>query len=256
METKLFDVKTNGQVIYWTTDYEIFHFIDGNRLRNDLHVKRLKRSIEHYGYIKSSLITVGDKLKVFDGQHRLLALKEIKEETGKIYQIGYVVNRELNLEKTQALNNYIMSWKPMDYIDSNIKLGNNDYSLIKKIMQEYHLTYTSVLILITGDVPGSTRTEAFRNGKIKISDVNTVIKYANWINSIKPYFKGYNTKNFVSAMVYFFEKPEFIIEEFMHKVSMFGREKLYSTTSVNSYKKLIQSLYNYHRGNKITFILE
>ena len=73
---------TNGQVqevnkVYKTTDLSIFKSIDGNRVPNLQHIKRLAQSINVYG-MKCNPILVNEQMEVIDGQHRLAAAIEAK----------------------------------------------------------------------------------------------------------------------------------------------------------------------------------
>jgi len=80
-------VKTSNHVqnyspvnkVYVTKDLGMFSSIDGNRVPNLIHVKRLTDSLRKYG-MKCNPILVNEKMQVIDGQHRLLAAKEIKCE--------------------------------------------------------------------------------------------------------------------------------------------------------------------------------
>ena len=252
---KLFDVKANGQVIYWTKEIDKFNLVDGNRPKNENHVKALMKSIYNNGWLRSSLIVVGDKLKVYDGQHRLWALKQLKELHNLTYEIGYIVDRTLDLEKIRILNDNQRSWNPEDYIISNIKLGHKDYKIFYEIMKEFNLPYGSVLALIQDSEAGTFATKKFRNGELIIKDDNKLYEDAKFINSIKPYFKNYSTRVFVLAMGFFLKKNNFNKDEFINKLAQ-HRDLLHPVTNHHEYRKLIQFLYNYHRSekNKVMFL--
>ena len=249
---KLFNVKSDGETIYWTSNYDLFNILEGNRPQRKSEFKKIKNSIIRYGWIKSSIITVGEKMIVCDGQYRLWALKEIKKESGKTFLVGYFVDREMTLEKIQALNNYRTAWKPIDYIESNIKLGNKNYEFIKELMEAYKLPYTAVLAIITRTNVGNEIIEKFRNGEIDIRDFDLIKLQAKWVGSIAPFFHRYNSKNFVYAMTFFLNHSEFEFDEFLFKLKN-NQDLLKPVTTVNEYKKQIQKLYNRSRRNKIKF---
>lgn len=253
-----FVTKAEPGVIYWTENYEIFGTLSGNRSLTSApsinHIKRLKNLILSEGWRKSSILIVNHNLTVYDGQHRLQAIKEIKRETGKTYSIGYQIDDRLTLRKTQMLNSTVLPWRPEDYIDSNIKLGNKNYQFIKDLMVEYNMPYTAVLSILES-VNGSITTEMFRAGDVVINKDNEQLIWfnASCIQKIKPYFKGYNQRSFVSAMCFFLSKSKFNFPDFLSKLQI-NREMLYPVTTINQYKKLIQDIYNYRRRDKITFI--
>jgi hypothetical protein len=250
METK----NAENGAVYWTENYEMFISLSGNRSLNHNHVKKLKNLIINGGWRKSSLIIVNSNLTVYDGQHRLQALKEIKRETGKSYNIGYQIDNQLTISKTQTLNSAVLPWKPEDYIESNIKSGNKNYQFIRDLMKEHNMPYTAVLSILES-VNGSITTEMFRSGKVIIDkDNEQMIWYnASCIQMIKPYFNGYNSRSFVSAMCFFLSKKNFCFDDFLSKLQI-NRSMLYPVTTISKYKELIQSIYNYRRRDKITFI--
>lgn len=245
-------------VIYWTESYEIFNTLSGNRSlsskRSINHIKKLKRDILADGWRKSSELLVNRNLTVYDGQHRLQALKEIKMETGKTYNIGYKVDNNLSLKKTQKLNSMVLPWVPEDYIESNIRQGNKNYQFIKDLMVEHNMPYTAVLSILES-VNGSITTKMFRDGDVVIDKNNEQLIWfnASCIHKIKPYFKGYNQRSFVSAMCFFLRQSNFNFDDFLSKLQI-NRSMLYPVTTINQYKKLIQDVYNYRRRDKITFI--
>ena len=61
--------------IHWTTDYDIFKQLLGNREINYNHVRRLIKSMQEEYLIVP--IQVNEKMEVIDGQHRIAACKEL-----------------------------------------------------------------------------------------------------------------------------------------------------------------------------------
>jgi hypothetical protein len=247
------ETRSNGDV-FWTDNYDIFRTLPGNRSLNHNHIKRLKKLIISDGWRKSSLLIVSHNLTIYDGQHRLQALKEIKRETSKVYNVGYQIDDRLTLKKTQTLNSTVLPWKPEDYIESNVQLGNKNYEFIRSLMIEFNLPYTAVLALLES-VNGNITTDMFRSGDVIIDNDNFQLIWfnASCIQKIKPYFKGYNQRSFVNAMCFFLGKNDFNFDEFLHKLQM-DRSMLYSVSTIKKYKELIQELYNHCRRGKIQFI--
>jgi len=252
--TKLFDVKANGEIIYWTKDYELFTILSGNRIQNVNHVKRLKSLILKNGWRKSSLLIVNKDLKIMDGQHRLWALKDLAKETGNVFEIGYVFDNSMTMKTIQTLNSAVLAWRPMDYIRSHIRLGNKNYQFIQNMIDEFPFTVTAVLSLIS-KFTGEITKEKFRNGEIIIKDADKpkIWNNAVCIKRLSVYYKSYNTATFITAMAFFLDKPGFDFDKFLNKLET-HRDLLYPVTTVSAYKERIQYLYNYHNHNRITFI--
>ena len=66
-------MKQVNQVLM-TNDYSMFESMSGNRDVNDLHIKRLKESMQEK-YISVPII-VNEKNQIIDGQHRFQSAKE------------------------------------------------------------------------------------------------------------------------------------------------------------------------------------
>jgi len=74
-----------------TTNYEIFTFREDNREKIDKkHLARLVESIKSRNLLELRPIMVNEKLEIVDGQHRLLAAKQLG------YEIYY--QKEENLD--------------------------------------------------------------------------------------------------------------------------------------------------------------
>lgn len=248
---KLFEVKTNGQVVYWTTDYGIFQMVKGNRPIYPNHVKALKKSILENGWIQSSIITVGDKHKVYDGQHRLYALREVERETGKKFRIGYIVDRDSDLKRTQILNNHSRNWKMVDYAISNSSLGNVDYRIVSQIVEQFDLSIGSILSLIYGRSDGYIN-QIYRTGGLKIANRELLLSRVQMIDQLKPYFKNYNTTHFLKAFVRFLNHDDFSFDVFLTRLKA-NRNMLYPAATVGQYLKMIQDLYNFRSREKKIF---
>jgi hypothetical protein len=74
-------------------------------------------------------------------------------------------------------------------------------------------------------------------------------EWAHHLMSLKSYFeKGYNKSIFVRAMIrVFLNKPEFMFEEFLHKIRLRPRS-IYMCGTVEQYLEMIEDIYNYRRN--------
>lgn len=244
-------IRKNGMDVYATSNYEIFHFLKGNRQLNNSHVKKLKQSILEHGWIRSSILTIGRGMIILDGQHRLQALKEIFKEIGKKYEIFYVVN-DVDLISVQALQTQ-RTWKMHDYMMSFIELGNDEYLKFKIFKETYNLTFTAAIIItlnISG-VAGGFR-EKFIYGNYKCPNWEKAKMTADALMKLKPYFEHWGNVRFVAAFTKFFNHPEFSISEFIRKLDI-NRDKLYRMATIRQYMERIGWIYNFKRREEINF---
>ena len=100
--------KTKQEVnkVYKTSDLSIFKQIDGNRVPNLQHIKRLADSIRVYG-MKCNPILVNERMEVIDGQHRLMAAKEVKSF---VYYIKYGLQSFITFNTISPISN-VFIWQ-------------------------------------------------------------------------------------------------------------------------------------------------
>ena len=106
--------------VYKTNDLSIFKQIDGNRVLNLQHVKRLSQSISKYG-MKCNPILVNEDFEVIDGQHRLESAKQSNSFIYYIIVDGYALNEVHTLNLNQK------NWTKKDFMDGYANMGLVSY---------------------------------------------------------------------------------------------------------------------------------
>lgn len=229
--------------IYSTNNYSLFKSIDGNRVLNQLHLKRLKQSIEK-NYL-FTVITVNERFEIIDGQHRFEAVKELNKP------INYIVCPGYGLNEVHVLNQNSKTWSADDYLNGYCDLGFKDYLQYKKFKEKYKFGHDECMAMLTGVIAsGGDKKEIFKRGEFKITHYNRACEYGNRIWKLKDLYDGFMRRSFVYAMLELFENTEFDFDEFLHKV------KLYPSALTNCsdkwhYISLIEEIYNYKRRNKV-----
>jgi hypothetical protein len=228
--------KTEVNKVYKTNDLSIFKTIDGNRVPNLQHVKRLSDSIRIYG-MKCNPILVNEQMEVIDGQHRLMAAKETKSFVYYIIVSGY------NLEDVHTLNLNQKNWTKKDYIMiRTFSEKNDDFGLNDCIAMCSNNSVNS----------GTTKNgqKPFENGIWKCKSLDIAQDWANKIRMIKPYYLGYNRSNFIGTMTILFKNELFDFNEFMHKLRL-QPTAMVDCANREQYRTLIEDIYNYKSRNKI-----
>lgn len=234
--------------VYKTYDLSIFKSIDGNRVANLQHVKRLSDSIKVYG-MKCNPILVNDQMEVIDGQHRLMAAKETESFVYYIIVSGY------NLEDVHTLNLNQKNWTKKDFMEGYANLGIKDYMMIKTFSDkndDFGLNDCIAMCSNNSVNSGTTNNgqKPFENGEWKCKDLDIAQEWANKIRMIKPYYSGYNRSNFIGTMTILFKNELFDFNEFMHKVRL-QPTALVDCANRSQYKTLIEDIYNYKSRNKV-----
>jgi hypothetical protein len=243
--------------IYFTKDYDIFRKKEGNRDINTTLVNKLYRSILDHGYYDVSILIVGDNMMMLDGQHRIEALKRIKQDTGAVYKIRYQVSRDFdNLEKIISWQKDRSAWTTMDYANSFAILGNAHYQSYLDFRIKYKLNHTIGALLLAGrSSDGFNRADHFKAGRFEVDDYSRSEDWALRLQSLSEYYAFSHNRSFVRALIHFWKHPEFSHREFMGKVNKF-RTLIYNCITVKEFAELIAELYNYRRQNRIHFIFE
>lgn len=241
--------------VYVTTDLDMFHRIDGNRVPNLIHVNRLIDSLRKYG-MKCNPILVNEKMQVIDGQHRLLAAKEVKS---KVY---FIIIPGSNLSDVHTLNLNQKNWNRKDFMEGYANMGLEPYIKLQNFVKNNDDYTFNDCVALCSNMTTTCSTNA-RNSRIKHNykhtieegtwigkDFNLAQEWANKIRMIKPYYIGYNRSCFVGTMITLFSNTNFDFNEFMHKVRI-QPTALIDCANRDQYKTLIEDIYNFKRRDKI-----
>lgn len=240
---------------YETRDYDLFKKLKGNRPLSMVHVRRLEESIKKYGMLEVDVI-VNENFEVIDGQNRLAAAKRAKSV------IHYKIVKGYGLNEAKILNENLKKWNRSEHLESYCELGYPEYIKFKKFMDDFrgHFAFLPCELLLTlragvkNEVVAnkSVSSKYFEQGYFKAVDLNKSYKYAQQIIEIKPFYKGYNRSVFVRAMISLFKNKNFSHDEFLRKLKSVGAPKLEDCSRVEQYKLLIEDIYNFRRGDKIS----
>ena len=245
-------VKVTNQV-QTTKNYEAFSILKGNRVPNELHIKRLKASFEKH-YLMSPIL-VNEKMQIIDGQHRFLAAKELK------YPVNFLVVKGYGLKEVQILNTNSSNWKRMDYLKAYCDLRVDAYIKMREFMKDFPdfgIQVIEQLLTNTVDTSsnkrdGSTRNrlKVFEEGKLTIPNLTLSYENAQKIMMFKPYYDGYNRTIFVAAMIGLLKHPNYNHTEMLSKLAL-QPSTLTHCANITQYKTLLENIYNWHRRDKVS----
>jgi len=234
----------NPTQVHTTQNYSMFSPIDGNRNKNELHITRLKKSMQE-NYLFTT-ITVNEKFQIIDGQHRFEAIKSLN------LPVNYVVCKGYGLKEVQILNANSKTWNADDYMEGYAKLGNPHYIKYKEFKNKYGFGHNECLPMLSDTTRGNGKLQQlFKRGEFRIVDLMRAEKNAKKILQIKNLYSGYNRRSFVAAMLFLFKKPEFNHVEFVNKLKL-QPSALTDCSNTEQYLLLIEKIYNYHRKDKVS----
>jgi hypothetical protein len=150
-----------------TKDYEMFEFLDSNRMPNKNIVTKLKASIQENGV--QIPIIVNQKKQIVDGQHRFWALRELG------YNVPFIISKIWKEDKhTIEINNTGSRWNALDYANYAAVNGNLDVDEALKISRQWEKEtakklrpITTLEILMEGRTHSGLRTR-LKNSTYKI----------------------------------------------------------------------------------------
>lgn len=151
----------NIGAIYETTNYELFHRLEGNRDVINSRKSKIKTSIEEVGYVLNPIIVNSD-MEIIDGQGRFEALKELG------MPIYYIVDQNAGVRECLAMNMNQTNWRTTDYALMYAETGNQNYARFMALSKRYPDIPMDTLIGAAQNVIITGSTAKFiRTGKLK-----------------------------------------------------------------------------------------
>jgi hypothetical protein len=250
-------LKTEVNKVYKTNDLSIFKQIDGNRVPNLQHIKRLADSIRVHG-MKCNPILVNEKMEVIDGQHRLMAAKETESFIYYIIVTGY------DLHEVHTLNLNQKNWTKKDFMEGYANMGIESYIKLRDFsIKNDDISFNDCILLCSntsgasGDFnkykvlnPLLSKQEVFQEGTWNGKDFNLAQEWVDKMRIIKPYYLGYNRSVFIGTMITLLQKEIFDFNEFMHKIRL-QPTAMVDCANRDQYRTLIEDIYNYKSRNKV-----
>lgn len=228
--------------VYVTNSYD-FKIIEGNRQVSDLHVARLKRSIEEE-YLMSPII-VNEKNEIIDGQHRFEAIKELG------LPLYYIVCDGYGLPEVQRMNQHSRIWKIDDYLDGYASMGKRDYIVVKAFCDRHNWgsLKMAILLLNSNELPphGTLREEDlvadFKSGNYKVNDTTWADGFIKALDNFQKYFLDYRTTNFVKAFKLLYDNTKYshstMLKKLEYQSGLFEKR-----TTIEQYAMMLTEIYN------------
>lgn len=229
-----------------TNDYNKFKTKQGNRDLNQLHLKRLKSSVQEMDLLHANPILVNERFEIIDGQHRF----NVCVELGK--PIYYIVVKGLGLREIQVLNANSKNWKLEDYIDGYCSMGKVDYCELKKYVESTSLGIMVLVSLFCGS-DNSDHLNKLKNGELKITHKNRGLIVLQWVKDWEKHYAGFSRRSFVLALSQLYSVKGYSHEKMMQKIK-YQSAKLVDSLNTKTYLALLEEIYNYkERGDKLRF---
>lgn len=239
-------------IVKFTTNYSIFKMLDGNRRVNQLNLRRIIQSMREKPLV--TIIYVNEKMEIIDGQHRFLAMRELG------LPINYVLVHGYGIDEVQVLNAIGMNWTKVDYLETYISKGNENYIKFKEFRDFFpKLTFTMSVRLLSGFTTEKEVTfdgvrgkaKDFENGNFVVSDYATACKHAYMIMDYEPHYKSFNDLTFCLTLLNIFKHPNYDHERMMKRLNS-QPNSIRGCKNQKQYHDLLEEIYNYKSRIKLS----
>lgn len=225
-----------------TKNYRMFARSHDNRpLDIDKH-RRLKSSMEKYGFLKSFPLSVtrNDKggLYLKDGQHRLAVAESLDipvwwlEET-----VDYNI-AEINC--TSKL------WMFSDYIRTHAHNGMKDFQELLEFSEQHGIDMTSAASILSGNCGYSNIANSIKDGTYKIKDRTHASLVVSIYKPLLSFSKQVNKKRMMEACIAVSRVPDFSPQRLIDGAKR-CQDKLGSFSTREAYLEAFEEIYNFGR---------
>lgn len=236
-----------------TKEYEKFIFRDDNREKiNVTHVRKLIDSIKARNLLELRPILVNERYEIIDGQHRLLAAKELGVE------IYYKMEKGLEAAEVMTMN-LTKPWIAGDYLNYYCKHGYQDYIKLKDFMKKNGINLRVALTMIQGE--SKQKMTLFKQGKFQFNDApqekelelcHETIDFIKKMNGFSLYT---SSSRFWRALRKLVTHANFDNGKWKENLSKMI-ERFQAKPTTDDYCRLMMDVYNWRNGNKINLLDE
>lgn len=242
-------IKTDDEdtVYAKTTDFDLFHKIEGNRKIKPAHVANLVSAFDADPNIaKYNPIIVNEEYGIIDGQHRYEALKKLG------LPVYFIKENYLTLDDVIALNSGQKAWTPQDFAESWIERGRMEYQTYLDFKSEYGLNHDVLLRYLALDKPMTTT--MYKAGKFVPTDVEKSRELCNDLVSLKPYYNRWNNRAFALGFYYLWKNPQYKHKRMLDKVSRYS-DRVSDRGTPEQYADMLSEIYNFgvQEQNRVWF---
>lgn len=222
-----------------TTDYSIFKLAPFNR--NAKKVRALVDSMQAHGF--QSIITCDRKMRVADGQHRIIAARLLN------IPVKYVILTDINVNDVVFLSNLQTgkAWTPADYVKAFSDQGNLNYKRLKKFYESNKFSVTFALSLVSGN----ELTHKLKKGVLIFSpkQYTTTSKIALLLNDIFDAREGQFRRllkrtKVAPALKELVTHKNYKHSHFLNVLEQGNGHAIYAVGSVDSARRMLSNIYN------------
>jgi hypothetical protein len=181
----------------YSTDYENFKLIEGNRPIDLCHVQEIINYILS-GNEMLPMIMINEKGEIIDGQHRFSAWKA----SGK--PIRYYIQEGAGFNEMLLMNSEANTWKLEDYLSSGVSRQLPMYVTLNNMIKKYKLNISDLIVVMDElskeQLGQSGRLKLFKQGKLNIENELEIINFLHDLYLFKEN-ENFRSQAFVRAFL-------------------------------------------------------
>lgn len=232
-----------------TNCYDRFKKFEINRTVRK--TKNLEESMKKYGFSSAyPLVCTQDDefLVIRAGHHRFETAKKLN------IPVKYIVVIETEIPNIYEAEKSTNTWNLQDHLASQVRADNEIYIKVERFHKRTGIPITLCLGLFNGRVSVNHFGEAFKQGKFDAKNIAFAERIGKIVCELK---NDYNIQlasaaGFVTALANCSFIPEFKDADFLKKAKSFP-SMFKKCANISQYLEMIESIYNYHRSDKIFF---
>lgn len=230
--------------IFHTKDYNIFHFLKGNRDLNELKIKRIIESVEMgLDFFRYCPIMVNDHGYVIDGQHRFYVCQHLKLE------VFYIIVPDFTLRQIAEMNNNASKWRDQDFLNCYIDIGIEHYKTLAEFVDHYNVGLGIACSLLSEGKVHAKCHDDFKEGLFKVNFLTKAKALMELAAQFKDFFKAYNSRNFLQALEILQASSEYFQDEMIENLKLHDL-KIETKSSPKEYLTHLEDLFNYRNSKR------
>ena len=234
-----------------TEDHNIFTTILGNRVKNQLHVNKLKRAFKDYGNITEiSPLLVNEKFEIVDGQHRFWAIQELSKETGTPIEIFYLVRNGLDADDAKSMNSGAKPWTPDDYARSYSLDGNKEYATYLSFRRRYDLNGE---VLMKYLAPNDGDRNEFRIGDFEVENVSKSQLWCGRLEEMQTFYRDHKHRSFALAFLTLVSHKQYDHGRMLSQLDKYSSELIRVPLKNRPMREALIDIYNRGIADKVRF---
>lgn len=236
------DDQSHRQVISATKNYRLFAFSADNRPRNDKKHRKLFRSMQRYGFLRSFPVVchrdASGAIIVKDGQHRLMFAEELNLT---VYYTVEAVDFDI-----AVINSTAKVWSLVDYAEKHAAHGLAAYAEGLQFANRFKLPIGTAFGLLAGTTSFSNIQNSFEDGTFQVKDMAWAESVAFLSNSLAAVSRDLSNKRVVEACMACCRVPGFDVHRLLAGAKRHPEAlKPYSTR--DGYLDMFETIYNFGR---------